>query len=56
MDLALQNTEAYFRAAAAILAMRPDSSEPDMSAALLKRHYGLTGSIATLSSEVGAHR
>jgi hypothetical protein len=52
MDLALQNTEAYFRAAAAILAMRPDPSEPDMSAALLKRHYGLTGSIATLSSEV----
>jgi len=52
MDLALQNTEAYFRAAAAILAMRPGSSEPDMSAALLKRHYGLTGSIATLSSEV----
>ena len=52
MDLALQSTEAYFRAAAAILAMRPGSSEPDMSAALLKRHYGLTGSIATLSSEV----
>ena len=45
------STEAYFRAAAAILAMRP-GSEPDMSAALLKRHYGLTGSIATLSSEV----
>lgn len=52
MDLALKSTEAYFRAAAAILAMRPGSSEPDMSAALLKRHYGLTGSIATLSSEV----
>jgi Ser/Thr protein kinase RdoA (MazF antagonist) len=52
MDLALQSTEAYFRAAAAILAMRPGASEPDMSAALLKRHYGLTGSIATLSSEV----
>jgi Ser/Thr protein kinase RdoA (MazF antagonist) len=45
-------TETYFRAASAILAMRPGSSEPDMSAALLKRHYGLTGSIATLSSEV----
>jgi Ser/Thr protein kinase RdoA (MazF antagonist) len=52
MDLALQSTEAYFRAAAAILAMRPGCSEPDMSAALLKRHYGLEGSIATLSSEV----
>ncbi|SJM28065.1 phosphotransferase enzyme family protein [Mesorhizobium delmotii] len=46
------STDAYFRDAAAILAMRPGSSEPDMSAALLKRHYGLTGSIATLSSEV----
>jgi Ser/Thr protein kinase RdoA (MazF antagonist) len=45
------STEAYFRAAAAMLAM-PPGCEPDMSAALLKRHYGLTGSIATLSSEV----
>ncbi|MEH2487430.1 phosphotransferase enzyme family protein [Bradyrhizobium sp. AZCC 2230] len=45
-------TETYFRAAAAVLAMRSDSSGPDMSAALLKRHYGVTGSIATLSSEV----
>ncbi len=45
------STEAYFHAAAAMLAMRP-GSEPDMSAALIKRHYGLTGSIATLSSEV----
>jgi Ser/Thr protein kinase RdoA (MazF antagonist) len=52
MDLALQSTEAYFCAAAASLAMRPGSSEPDMSAALLKRHYGLAGSVATLSSEV----
>ncbi|MDH2406158.1 phosphotransferase [Bradyrhizobium sp. SSUT18] len=52
MDLTLQSTEAYFRTAAAMLAIRPGSSEPDMSAALLKRHYGLTGSIATLSSEV----
>ncbi|TIP99813.1 MAG: serine kinase [Mesorhizobium sp.] len=49
---AAASTEAYFRAAAASLAMRPGASEPDMSAALLKRHYGLTGSIATLSSEV----
>lgn len=45
-------TEAYFRAAAAILATRPDPSEPDMSAALLERHYGLAGAVATLSSEV----
>ena len=45
-------TEAYFRAAAAILAVQPGPAEPDMSAALLKRHYGLTGSIAILSSEV----
>lgn len=45
-------SEAYFRAAAAVLAMRPESSAPDMSAALLERHYGLTGSITTLSSEV----
>ena len=35
---AVASTEAYFRAAVAILAMRPGSSEPDMSAALLKRH------------------
>jgi Ser/Thr protein kinase RdoA (MazF antagonist) len=49
---AAASTEAYFRAAAAVLAMRSGSSEADMSAALLKRHYGLTGSVATLSSEV----
>ena len=52
LPCAAASTEASFRAAAAILAMRPGSSEPDMSAALLKRHYGLAGSIATLSSEV----
>jgi Ser/Thr protein kinase RdoA (MazF antagonist) len=52
LPCAAASTDAYFRAAAAILATRPDPSEPDMSAALLKRHYGLTGSIATLSSEV----
>jgi hypothetical protein len=45
------STDAHFRAAAAILAMRP-GSEPDMSAALLERHYGLAGSLATLSSEI----
>jgi Ser/Thr protein kinase RdoA (MazF antagonist) len=52
LPCAAASTEAYFRVAAAILAMRPSSSEPDMSAALLKRHYGLAGSIAPLSSEV----
>ncbi|AWO93267.1 MULTISPECIES: phosphotransferase enzyme family protein [Bradyrhizobium] len=46
------SAETYFRAAAALLAARSEFSEPDMSAALLKRHYGVTGSIATLSSEV----
>jgi Ser/Thr protein kinase RdoA (MazF antagonist) len=45
-------TDAYFRAAAAMLATRPDRAEPDVSAALLKRHYGLTGTVTTLSSEV----
>ena len=43
--------EAYFRAAAAVLAMRADSSEADRSDALLLRHYGLTGALTTLSSE-----
>lgn len=52
MPCAAASTEAYFRAAAAILAARPDPAEPDISAALLKRHYGLAGSIATLSSEL----
>jgi Ser/Thr protein kinase RdoA (MazF antagonist) len=52
LSCASASTETYFRAAAAVLAMRSDSSGPDMSAALLKRHYGVTGSIATLSSEI----
>jgi Ser/Thr protein kinase RdoA (MazF antagonist) len=46
------SAESHYRAAAAILAMRPGSAAPDMSAALLDRHYGLTGSITTLSSEI----
>ncbi len=46
------STEAYFRAAAAVLSVPPDKSEADMSATLLKRHYGLKGSITILSSEV----
>lgn len=49
---ASHSTEAYFRAAAAALTMRSDTSEPDMSETLLKRHYGLTASIANLCSEV----
>ena len=48
---AAASTAAYFRAAADILAT-PVGSEPDRSAALLQRHYGLAGSVATLSSEV----
>ncbi|UWU80523.1 phosphotransferase [Bradyrhizobium huanghuaihaiense] len=52
MNAAAKSAETYFRAAAAALAMRSGSSGPDMSATLLKRHYGVTGSIATLSSEV----
>ncbi len=32
--------------------MRPDTPERDISADLLKRHYGLEGTITTLSSEV----
>lgn len=45
------STEAYFRATTAHLAVGPDSFVPDMPAAVLKRHYGLSGSIAMLSSE-----
>lgn len=49
---AVTSSEIYFRAASAVLAIRPDSSEVDRSEALLRRHYGLTGTLATLSSEV----
>jgi Ser/Thr protein kinase RdoA (MazF antagonist) len=49
---AAASTETSFRAAAAILSAPPDVSGPDISATLLKRHYGLEGSIAVLSSEV----
>jgi Ser/Thr protein kinase RdoA (MazF antagonist) len=52
LPCAAASTEAYFRAAAAILSTPPDESGPDISATLLKRHYGLEGSIAVLSSEV----
>lgn len=43
--------EARFRKAAAILAGPPYIPDPDLPAALLRRHYGLTGTITTLSSE-----
>lgn len=46
------STETYFRAASTVLATRAGAGEPDMSAALLERHYGLAGSLATLSSEI----
>jgi Ser/Thr protein kinase RdoA (MazF antagonist) len=46
------SSEAYFRAAAATLATRPSTFEAERTAELLKHHYGLTGSISTLSSEV----
>ncbi|MEO8683213.1 MAG: phosphotransferase [Devosia sp.] len=44
--------EAYFRAAAAILAAQPDRGKSDATAALLDRHYGLAGTVTILSSEV----
>ncbi|MDR7126676.1 phosphotransferase [Pseudotabrizicola sp. 4114] len=46
------STEAFFCAAAAVLAARTDPDEPDIAAELLHRHYGLTGCLSTLSSEV----
>jgi Ser/Thr protein kinase RdoA (MazF antagonist) len=49
---AVGSQEAHFSAAAAILAAQPERSEPDASAVLLGRHYGLAGKITTLSSEV----
>lgn len=42
----------YFQAATDGLAMLPDASEPDLPLQSLERHYGLTGSLVTLSSEV----
>lgn len=46
------SSEAYFRAATAILATQPSAIGAERSAELLRHHYGLTGSVATLSSEV----
>ncbi|WOS65572.1 phosphotransferase enzyme family protein [Sinorhizobium fredii] len=46
-------TEVYFRAAAAILATKRSAAEARVSdGELLLRHYGLTGTIMVLSSEV----
>ncbi|WP_084657397.1 phosphotransferase [Natronohydrobacter thiooxidans] len=42
----------WFRSAANNLARRADANETDRTAALLERHYGLTGTIVPLSSEV----
>jgi Ser/Thr protein kinase RdoA (MazF antagonist) len=49
---AIASTDACFRAASANLSMRLCAPEPDVSANLLKRHYGLAGATTTLSSEV----
>jgi Ser/Thr protein kinase RdoA (MazF antagonist) len=49
---AFDSTDAYFRAASANLSVRPSDPEPDISADLLRRHYGLKGATTTLSSEV----
>jgi len=46
------STESYFRAAAAALSAPPDGSVLDITETLLKRYYGLEGSVAVLSSEV----
>lgn len=46
------STEGFFRAAAAMLATRTEADAPDTAAELLHRHYGLTGVVLALSSEV----
>ena len=44
--------EGCFQTAAAMLAARPGVPSSDLVAAVLKRHYGLAGSTAMLSSEI----
>ncbi len=44
--------DAYFRAASAVLASRPDPIEDGLLAGFLGRHYALSGRIEMLSSEV----
>ena len=46
------SSEAYFRTAAAVMATQPSEVAQDLSARLLASHYGLTGSINVLSSEL----
>ena len=45
-------SEAWYRAASAPMAARPDHGGTDQSALLLERHYGITGEIIPLASEV----
>lgn len=45
-------TEGYFRSAVTVLATKPDPPDLQTLAALLRRHYGLTGTLTLLSSEV----
>ncbi|MGB8475378.1 MAG: phosphotransferase [Candidatus Acidiferrum sp.] len=51
MPYSATSNDAYFRAASAYLAEPSASSEPSLWAELLTRHYGLSGTITTLSSE-----
>ncbi len=50
--LAPAGSKEYFQAATDGLAMLPDASEPDFPLMSLERHYGLSGLLVTLSSEV----
>jgi Ser/Thr protein kinase RdoA (MazF antagonist) len=46
------SSEAYYRAAKTTLSAHPTPADTEQSAKLLSRYYGLTGTVATLSSEV----
>ena len=46
------SSEAFFRAAAAVMATQPSEVAQDLPARLLASHYGLNGSINVLSSEI----
>lgn len=50
--LASAASREYFQAATDGLAMLPDASESDLPLMSLERHYGLSGSLVTLSSEL----
>lgn len=45
-------SEAYFRAASAVMAARPDHDGAGRTADLLARHYGIAGEIVPLASEI----